>query len=438
MKIARILLMPVVAVLITATANAQGPGYPGMGHPGMGGPYGGMPAAYFQPTPAPPINGAAPMPMGPMGPMGAGPMGAGPMDPAGGGQVPMGADTFGNGADMGEFYGEGGVPMDAGGGFVGSNPGGRLPFMQRPLFRQRSGRGYFSAEALMWHRNDSYARVVTIQTPSRVTTPPALVSGLSAPAIRTSDPDFGYETLPRITLGYVLPNDVAIEFAGFYKDDFDATFDKYGDDNLDGVMFGQQPLASRWTSADAQFIDVSTGVHSYEFNIAETNRLFNFMTGLRYVEVRDNLIFRTTKDGLTDIATIGTYNHLFGLHSGVRSHLDWNLFGLDLGAKVGYFVNDAQQRTVQQNTGFAGRDLGRFGGQNDAMIAETKVALTFRPASYMNLRAGYDCLWIVNTALAADQIDEQLSPSANFTGVGINAKGDLFFHGPSVGLELFW
>jgi hypothetical protein len=421
MKIARILLTAAVALPAAATASAQMPAYPG-----MGGPYGGMPAGYFQPTPAPPINGAAPMPMNtaPMGPMG-------PMDPGAAGPTAMPAEGFGGGgADYGQWYGDGGAPTDAGGN-------GRLPLLQRGLFRQRTGRGYASADALMWHRNDAFSRVLNVQTPNRATTPAANIPALTEPYMRTHDPYFGFETLPRITLGYVMPNDVAIEFTGFYKDDFDAKFDSYGDNNLDSLVFGQQPLGSNWTSADAMFVNMSTAIHSYEINIVETTRVLNFLMGVRYLSVADDLLLTTFKDGSPNYATIGTYNHMFGVHSGVRSHLDWNLFGLDLGAKVGYFVNDAQSHSLLTSTGFPGRDGGRWGGQNDAMIAETKIALTFRPSAWLNLRAGYDCLWIVNTALAADQIDE--NPLAtNTTGFFMNAKGDLFLHGPSVGMEVNW
>jgi hypothetical protein len=425
MKIARILLTAVVMLPAAATANAQMPMYPG-----MGGPYGGMPAAYFQPTPAPPINGA--VPMNPMA----------PMDPTAGGPAAMPADSFGGAAapaNLGEFYGEGGVPMDAGGGFVGSNPGGRLPFFQRRMFRQRQGRGYFSADAMMWHRNDAFARVINVQTPNRATTPAGSLSANTNVWMRTSDPYFGYETLPRITAGYVMRNDVAVEFSGFYKDDFDAKFDSYGNGNLDATFFGQQPLASNWTAADAQFIEMSTGIHSYEINLAETNRVFNFLTGFRYVEVRDAMLIRTIKNGGSDFASIGTYNHLFGMHTGVRTHLDWNLFGLDLGVKAGYFVNDGQSQVFISNTGLVGANPGKMGGQNDAMVADTRIALTFRPASYLNFRAGYDCTWIVNTVLAADQIDENPILGQNFTGFPhLNGKGDLFLHGPSFGMEVVW
>jgi len=424
MKIARILLTPVVAVLITASANAQMSGYPG-----MGGPYGGMPAGYFQPTPAPPMNGAGPMGPGPMAP---GPMNISPMDPEQAG--PMNAGAMGG--DNGQWYGDSGGPVE--GGMVGSNPGGRLPLFQRSLFRQRTSRGYFTAEALMWHRNDGFARVINVQTPNRLTTPAGNISKFSQPFMRTSDPYFGYETLPRLTLGYVLPNDLAIEFQTFYKDDFDAKFDSYGNSNLDATFFGQQPLASNYTSADAQFINMATGVHSYELNLVETTRVFNFMTGLRYVDVRDNFLFTTFKNGSADSASIGTYNHMFGVHTGVRSHFDWNLFSLDLGTKVGYFINDAQSRTIITNTGLPGRDPGRLGGQNDSMLAETKLALSFRPSASFNVRVGYDCMWIVNTALAVDQIDENPLLGQNTTGYFLNAKGDLFLHGPSAGLEFAW
>jgi hypothetical protein len=426
MKIARILLTAVVALPAAATASAQMPAYPG-----MGGPYGGMPAAYFQPTPAPPINGAAPMPMG-TAPMGADPMGAG-------GPTAMPAEGFGSGGDYGQWYGDGGGPIESGGnGYVGSNPGGRLPLFQRRMFRQRTGRGYASAEALLWNRSDAFPVVLNVQTPNRDTIAAGNVSQFTQPYMRASDPFFGYETLPRITLGYVLPNDVAVEFIGFYKDDFDAHFDSVGDSNLDSLIFGQQPLGSNWTSADAMLVSLSTAIHSYEVNIVETTRVFNFMTGFRYMEVADDLLLQTFKNGSPNYAAIGTYNHMFGMHSGVRTHLDGTLFGLALGAKVGYFVNDAQSHSLLTSTGFPGRDGGRWGGQNDAMVAETKIALTFRPSAWFKLRAGYDCMWIVNTALAADQIDENPTAAGNRTGFFLNANGDLFLHGPSAGMEVNW
>lgn len=448
MKLVRFLLSPALAMLIGATAQAQygygpmgGPTGGPMGGP-MGGPYGVMPASYAQPTPAPPMNGGAPMPMpgGPM-PMPADPMQGGPT-PGGAMQpAPVFADEFQG--DMGGMNGD--AVMEE---YYGDGRGFRL-FGSRGQFRQRSSRGYFTADAVMWHRNDATAKNINIQSP----VPPAVAPANPniRPFIRSFDPDFGFETLPRLTAGYVFMNDLALEATAFYKDDFDAVYSSYAPSGtLYATFFGVQPGVagqgppnSNWSNANIQQLRLATGVHSYEVNVVETSRVFNFIAGLRYLEVRDKAsIF--TFDGQspgaikTDNATIGTYNHLFGSQLGMRTGGYWRLFGMEAQAKVGYFYNDGQSRVEISNQGpgtGGARNSPRFGGQNGACVSEMRMTFTYRPRPAVNLRMGYECMFITNVALAVDQIDDTPSAAINKTGTFFNDKGDLFFHGPFAGAE---
>ena len=47
------------------------------------------------------------------------------------------------------------------------------------------------------------------------------------------------------------------------------------------------PAASNWTQSQRQELKLATGIHSYELNIVETSHPINFISGFRYLEVRD-------------------------------------------------------------------------------------------------------------------------------------------------------
>lgn len=434
MKLVRFLLMPALAALLGDAVYAQ-PGYGPM-----------MRASYAQPTPAPAVNGAAmpapmpqpagPTPAAPM-PIDAAPMPNGPMPPGAMQPGPVFSDDvtseFGGEEVMEEYYGNG--------------RGFRL-FGSRGMFRQRTSRAYFTADAMLLDRNDATAKNINIQAPVAPSLAPA--SAFNRPFIRSFDPDFNYETAPRLTFGYVFMNDLAIEGTAFYKDDFDAVYNAYAPNGtLYATFFGVQPGIeppnppdSNWSDANMQSLRLATGIHNYEINIVETSRVFNFIAGVRYMEVRDRATIQTFDSSGpapgTDTASIGTYNRLLGTQFGFRTGGFWRLLGWELQAKGGYAFNDAQSRVQISNNGpgtGGARNSPRFGGQNDAFVSDMRVMLSYRALPSLALRAGYECLFICNTALAVDQIDDTPTASLNRTGTFMNDKGDLFFHGPFAGAE---
>jgi len=302
--------------------------------------------------------------------------------------------------------------------------------------RKRTSRGYVTIDAVMLHRNDAVNR--TLFNLGTV--------GGGIPSLRASDPEFGFETLPRITAGYVLMNDIAIEGTVWYKDDFDAIRDLVSTavpGNLNAVFTNSLAAGSAFLDTNSVNLRMATGIHSYEINAVETSHKINFIAGFRYMEVRDQLTIVATDTSAppplgTGTAVFGTYNHLMGTQFGVKTKVDWRLFTLDSSIKAGMYINDSQ-------TQFAIRDVAappallrtfKHAGQNEAFVGDFNVNLTCRVSASTALRLGYQCIFIDQVALAADQIVPP--PGAALSGLIQNAKGDLFLHGPSAGLDFRW
>lgn len=370
-----------------------------------------------------------PMPQGPVA-MDAGAMMPGP-SPYGpnGGEI-LGADCYPAPMAGGPVFGD---------CYPDNGPGGRL--------FKRTSRGYVQIDAMMLSRNDATGRVIAFNNGGATGTG----TGVGTPIVRGSDPNFGFETLPRITAGYVLMNDIALEGTVWYKDDFDAIYDGFNPTGTTGRLSsnifpfssiggvaGNRP--STFLDADLVNITNSTGIHSYELNVVETSRVFNFIAGFRYMEVRDQFQVISSDTSLTTgtgLAQFGTYNHLMGTQFGVKTGFTKGLATLDVLSKAGMYLNDAQSTTFIRDPTItpATQRYVRTAGQNEAFMAEFAVNLTIRVAASTALRLGYQCMFIDNVALAVDQINPTQS---NQTGLSLNAHGDLFLHGPSAGLDFRW
>lgn len=372
------------------------------------------------------LAGAASAQMPPQGPvsMDPGAMMPGPSTYGPNGAEALGADCYPAPMAGGPVYGD---------CYPGCEPGGGRLF-------KRTSRGYVQIDAVMLNRNDATGRIIAFNN----------VGG--AAIVRGSDPNFGFETLPRITAGYTFMNDIAVEGTVWYKDDFDAIYDGFNPvgttGRLDSNIFAF-PIAGVAGNRNSNFLDadvmrtmISTGIHSYELNVVETTRVFNFIAGFRYMEVREQFrAYATDTSGVnvnngTSLAQFGTYNHLLGTQFGVKTGFTKGLATLDTSVKAGIYINDAQSSTfirdINNTTVLRNTQLG---GQNEAFVGEFNVNLTVRVAASTALRLGYQCMFIDQVALSVDQINPTSSAQ---TGLSLNARGDLFLHGPSAGLDFRW
>jgi hypothetical protein len=313
------------------------------------------------------------------------------------------------------------------------SPNGEVLPAQAPFdpsmcnYQQPFGRMYVAVDGMYWDRTEPFTREIAVNAVT------------NAPRLRTSDPNWTHEVFPRVTMGYVCPNNWAIEGNVYYKDDFDAIANYGQTDVVTGTWFGVQPEPSDWSSADQINLRMATGVHSYEINAINTIAGVQPILGIRYIEFRDRATITAFDNAFRSDAYIGTYNSLLGPQAGVRVGYDFGLIGIEGLGKVGWFYNDAKTSTLIRdlNNTTVYRDVHR-NGQNDACVFETGVMIYARPMTWLSVRLGYQALGIINTAMAVDQISEVRSAAGNTTGIIPDAHGDVIYHGFFLGLEGRW
>ena len=289
----------------------------------------------------------------------------------------------------------------------------------------RFGKFYLIGDALCFDRTEPFVRNISQQGTTNFA------------RLRTTDPNFDYgEVVPRLTAGFLFCDNWAVEATVLYKDDIDAIANFGVTDDVNAVWFGQQPAASDWTGADQQNLRMASGIHSYELNVVDTVRGIQPIFGFRYMEFRDQLTVGTFDNANFSSGSIGTYNTLLGGQIGAKTNLEWSSTGVEFIGKVGYYYNDARVTTFVRDTNntVVLRNLRR-NGQNEAIAFELALTAYYRPLTWLALRGGYQCLGIVNTAMAGDQIDENPTAALNTTGFSPNAKGDIIYHGPFLGVE---
>lgn len=389
MKIAHLVMLPALLFAFCGTTQAQMPGYPTPGAP-----------AYGQ-YPGRPMNFADPMPMAagaaPGAEMMANPMPGTPAHP----EALSGADGSFAGQDCYGSCGPGSV-------------------------RAACGYGYIQADALYWRREHGWhVSVFNASLDPNVN------------FINGSNLNYRMEVLPRLTAGYVLANGLAVEGTYYYKDDFSVRKGVAGPGNIDNVAFGDPTVAfgvgSSFDAADWGGINASTKMQNGEINLVETERFFNFLAGFRWMELQERSTLWTNGLNGTGMVDLKTYNRLLGGQVGMRVAHTWGLVGLQAQGKTGLYFNDASSETIVNDPGTATAFTRQAGGQNEAFIGELELMATVRTLSSWQYRFGMQAMWITQTALATDQIQNTVN-----TGAGINARSDLFVYGPFAGAEFRW
>ena len=68
-------------------------------------------------------------------------------------------------------------------------------------------------------------------------------------------------------------------------------------------------------------------------------------------------------------------------------------------------------------------------------LGELGMQLAYRVMPNVTLRGGYEVWWICGVAVAPEQLQGNLNPT---TGQRIDAEGDTWYHGGTLGLEVTW
>jgi len=184
--------------------------------------------------------------------------------------------------------------------------------------------------------------------------------------------------------------------------------------------------------------------------MVEPSRGFNFsmLGGLRMLVIDETFEFDSV--GLVQIngASVGdlggtydieTRNRLFGAQIGLAIDSQSPRFSWSVTGRLGPYYNFLQQQQVVSFNdaadpfatdvpGFTRRDSD----ERVALAGQLSITGRFRLFEHVNLRAGYDFLWVQGLVLAPEQLDFFLAASPT------NRNGKALYQGLSLGAEVVW
>ena len=157
--------------------------------------------------------------------------------------------------------------------------------------------------------------------------------------------------------------------------------------------------------------------------------------GLRYIYIQDEYqISSQNLAGETGDFELSTQNNLLGGHLGyelfydVGNRVSWSTIG-----KFGVYANPNRVKTKLNNAGAQFLDLK---DTNTAFSGTIELGLNghFKLGKQSRVRFGYNAFWLGEVASVADNIPVAINPT---TGSDTSDSDDMFFHGLSLGVEIF-
>ena len=230
-------------------------------------------------------------------------------------------------------------------------------------------------------------------------------------------------------------------------------FSYMGIDSVEQTLEQNDPLgriSSRFSSTDG-FSDTETTAFrnsvsqtqfaETSFQTIEFNRVtwgwdvIKSFAGIRYFYIDDQYrISSTNLDGESGQFEIQARNNLIGPHIGgeifydVGYRLSYSFF-----TKAGVFANFNRVDTQLENGGAQFLDV-----EDDNITVSSSIELGllghYQLSRTARLRAGYNILFFGDVASVSDNFNPVLSPS---TGTSTSDSDSMFFHGASIGIEIF-
>ena len=191
-------------------------------------------------------------------------------------------------------------------------------------------------------------------------------------------------------------------------------------------------------------IDYSSELHNIEINYLRTWGRLSLLGGFRFVRLTDDfgLQATTASNGTLALAFstndyhIHSENNLFGAQLGARYRFCCDRFFGEFTGKAGLFGNDINQSQFLTDSGGANvvRNFTTYDGTT-ALVADMNISAGYQLNCTWAFRCGYNLMWIDQVALAADQLNFNLGPTA---GTHVEKRGDVFLHGIDIGVEARW
>ncbi|MGE3777072.1 MAG: hypothetical protein AB7F89_07815 [Pirellulaceae bacterium] len=158
--------------------------------------------------------------------------------------------------------------------------------------------------------------------------------------------------------------------------------------------------------------------------------------GIRWIHVDEDFDFRSVDANNVDIGlfTIDTTNNLIGAQLGIDLLYPIDRWSVDSTLKGGLFANIGESNVFLSNAGVVQFDNSAEDLEFAAMV-EYGAYVRYAISPRVNVRAGYEFLWIYGLGIATEQIR---NPIATTTGRSFDGQGDTFYHGGTAGIEFIW
>jgi hypothetical protein len=282
-------------------------------------------------------------------------------------------------------------------------------------------RWYVEAEAIfLWRNND-----VAVQ-------PVMFSSQTTSTVLDTRSADFDTGIGPRALIGLRTSQCSAWELQYF------SALDMSGAVNIvsPNQLFVAGSLSQLWGISDSANINYSSELHNVEVNYCRSWNSLSLLGGFRFVRLSEDYDLSTIDSFGNDAYDVHSKNDLYGAQIGGRwreccGRLYWEFTG-----KAGVFGNDSLQS--QFLTAFGGTQVQRNFTTYESCVAfvgDLNLSVGFRLNKVWAARCGYNAMWIDQVAMAANQLDFNLGPTAGRT---ISTDGNVFLHGINVGCEGRW
>jgi hypothetical protein len=168
----------------------------------------------------------------------------------------------------------------------------------------------------------------------------------------------------------------------------------------------------------------------------------SFLFGVRFSEIEEQFGYRSVANvpaasGAVNDLAISTENDLFGAQLGMLAQfMDRSRIWVDCEIKGSVNRNHSSQSTLYTNTDNSNVTTAYASGRDESrttFTGEVSLAANCNFTRTLTLRAGYNVLWVGGLALAGENVADSVTELQNGPGVLTN-DGELFYHGPFVGL----
>ena len=313
---------------------------------------------------------------------------------------------------------------------------------------------YFHVGTFALNRQTMGNKLIAVADPIGLDVAQPLQLGLP-PLINLADVTGHMEWGIRTTIGLQMENQ-AIELSGFYM--FTGQIGKFAafpgqiDALFTNAPFGFEGDNGLWLQADTLETQLKTTLGSGELNYRYTTLSvtdFELILGIRYLDFQERLDIITNDDSISfpgnagggdprrsAVYQVSTHNRVLGPQ-----------IGLEFGRMLGKYVSVGlcgkaefgPNFVTTEHKLFRGDAFPGFDAQHNqismmSQVYELNAYIELHLTDKCRLRGGYQMLWLSDIQVGQDQIEFDLS---NHQGLN-NNQGSVFFHGPSVELQLLF